>query len=92
LFLVLLCQRKDPFRLILFLLRLKPPRLRIARTEMKPKIRSKEPAQLRRLLLLIQKILVSTRRGNVLRNSFLRVPPLPRLLSGSLRMRNFSTS
>jgi hypothetical protein len=40
--------------------------------------------------------LVLTRRGNVLRNSFLRVPLLPRLLSGSLllpmRMRNFSTS
>jgi hypothetical protein len=44
LFLVLLFQREDLFRLFLFLLRPKPPRLRIARTEMKPKIHWKEPA------------------------------------------------
>jgi hypothetical protein len=47
-------------------------------------------------LLLIQKILFSTGRGNVLRSSFLRVPLLPRLLSGNLlfptRMMSFSTS
>jgi hypothetical protein len=96
LFLVLLWQRKDLFRLILFLLRLKPPRPRIARMEMMPNIHWRELAQLRRILLLIQKILVSTGRGNVLRSSFLRVPPLLRPLSGSLllpmRMKSFSTS
>jgi hypothetical protein len=96
LFLVLLCQRKDLFRLILFLLRPKPPRPRKARMVMMPKIHWRELARLRHLLLLIQKILVSTGRGNVLRSSFLRVHPLPRLLSGSLlfpmRMRNFLTS
>jgi hypothetical protein len=48
-----------------------------------------------RLLLLIQKILVSTERGSVLKSSFLRVPPPPKLLLGSLllpmRMMNFTT-
>jgi hypothetical protein len=83
LFLVLLCPRKDLFRLILFLLRPKPPRPRKARMEMMPKIHWRELARLRRLLLLIQKILISTERGNVLKRSFLRVPPLPKLLSGS---------
>jgi hypothetical protein len=96
LFLVLLFQREDLFRLILFLLRLKPPRPRKARMEMMPKIHWRELARLRRLLLLIRKILVSTGRGNALKSSFLRVPPLPKLLSGSLllpmRMMNFSTS
>jgi hypothetical protein len=38
LFLALLYQRKDLFRLILFLLHPKPPRLRKVRTEMMPKI------------------------------------------------------
>jgi hypothetical protein len=96
LFLVLLYQRKDLFRLILFLLHPKPPRLRKVRTEMMPKIRWKEQAQPRRLLLHTQKTLVSIGRGNMSRSSFLRVPLLLRLLSGSLllpmRMRNFSTS
>jgi hypothetical protein len=94
-FLVLLYQRKDLFRLILFLLHPKPPRLRKV-TEMMSKIRWKELARPRRLLLHTQKTLVSIERGNVSRSSFLRVPPLLRLLSGSLllpmRMRNFSTS
>jgi hypothetical protein len=96
LFLVLLYQRKDLFRLILFLLHPMPPRLSKVRTEMMPKIHWRELARLRCLLLLIQKILVSTERGSVLKSSFLRVPPLPKLLSGSLllpmRMRNFLTS
>jgi hypothetical protein len=96
LFLVLLYQRKDLFRLILFLLHPKPPRLRKVRTEMMPKIHWRELARLRHLLLLIQKILVSIERGSVLKSSFLRVHPLPKLLSGSLllpmRMRNFATS
>jgi hypothetical protein len=96
LFLVLLYQRKGLFRLILFLLRPKPPRPRKARMEMMSKIHWRELARLRHLLLLIQKILVLTGKGNVLRSSFLRVPPLPRLLSGSLllpmRMKSFSTS
>jgi hypothetical protein len=39
LFLVLLYERKDLFRLILFLLLPKPPRLRKVRTKMMPKIR-----------------------------------------------------
>jgi hypothetical protein len=39
LFLVLLFEKEDLFRLILFLLHPKPPRLRKARTEMMPKIR-----------------------------------------------------
>jgi hypothetical protein len=39
LFLALLFQREYLFRMFLSLLRLKPPRLRIAKTEMKPKIR-----------------------------------------------------
>jgi hypothetical protein len=38
LFLILLFQREDLFRIFLFLLRLKPPRLKIARTEMMPKV------------------------------------------------------
>jgi hypothetical protein len=96
LFLVLLYQRKDLFRLIMFLLHPKPPRLRKVRMEMMPKICWKELARLRHLLLHTQKTLVSIGRGNVSRSSFLRVPLLPRLLSGSLllpmRMRNFSTS
>jgi hypothetical protein len=95
LFLVLLYQRKDLFRLILFLLLLKPPRPRKARMEMMLKIRWKELARPRRLLLHTQKILVSIGKGNVSRSSFLRVLPLLRLLSGSLllpmKMRNFST-
>jgi hypothetical protein len=95
LFLVLLYQRKDLFRLILFLLHPKPPRLRKVRTEMMPKIHWKELARPGRLLLHTQKTLVSIGRGNVLRSSFLRVPPFLRLLSGSLplpmRLRNFLT-
>jgi hypothetical protein len=79
LFPVLLFQREDLFRLILFLLRPKPPRLRKARTEMMPKIRWREPVQLRRLLLHTQKSLVLTRRGSALTSSFLRVPLLPRM-------------
>jgi hypothetical protein len=71
LFLVLLYQRKDLFRLILFLPHLKPPRLRKVRTEMMPKILWKELAQLRRLLLHTQKTLVSIGRENVSRSSFL---------------------
>jgi hypothetical protein len=82
LFLVLLFQREDLFRLFLSLLRPKPPRLRTAKTEMKPKIRWKEPVQLRRLLLRFLKILVSIRRGNVSRSSFLRVPLLTRVWPG----------
>jgi hypothetical protein len=39
LFLALLFQREEPFRMCLFPLPPKPPRLRIAKTEMKPKIR-----------------------------------------------------
>jgi hypothetical protein len=96
LFLVLLYQRKDLFRQILFLLHPKPLRLRKVRMEMMPKIHWRELARLRHLPLLIQKILFSTGRGNMLKSSFLRVPPLPKLLSGSLllpmRMRNFLTS
>jgi hypothetical protein len=83
LFLVLLFRREDLFRLILFLLHLKPPRLRKARMEMMPKIHWRELARLRCLLLRIQKILVSIGRGSVLRSSFLRVLLLPKLLSGS---------
>jgi hypothetical protein len=71
LFLVLLFQREDLFRLILFLLRPKPPRLRKARTEMMPKIRWKEPARLCCLLLHTQKSLVLTRRGSASKSSFL---------------------
>jgi hypothetical protein len=96
LFLVLLYQRKDLFRLILFLLHPKPPRLRKVRTEMMPKIHWRELARPRRLLLQTQKTLVLTGRGNVSRSLCLRVPPLLRLLSGSLllpmRMRSCSTS
>jgi hypothetical protein len=96
LFLVLLYQRKDLFRLILFLLHPKPPRLRKVRTEMMPKIHWRELARPCHLLLQTQKTLVSIERGNMSRSSFLRVPPLLRLLSGSLlllmKMRNFSTS
>jgi hypothetical protein len=96
LFLVLLYQRKDLFRLILFLLHPKPPRLRKVRTEMMSKIHWKELARPRCLILHTQKTLVLIGRGNVSRSSFLRVPPLLRLLSWSLllpmRMRNFSTS
>jgi hypothetical protein len=44
LFLVLLFQREGLFRLILFLLHLKPPRLRKVRTEMMSRIRWKELA------------------------------------------------
>jgi hypothetical protein len=44
LFLVLLFQREDLFRLIMFLLRPKPPRLRKARMEMMPKIHWRELA------------------------------------------------
>jgi hypothetical protein len=44
LFLILLFQREDLFRLILFLLHLKPLRLRKARMEMMPKIHWKELA------------------------------------------------
>jgi hypothetical protein len=95
LFLALLFQREDLFRMFLSLLRLKPPRLRIAKMKMKPKIRWKEPARLRHLLLHFPKILLSIERGSVLRNSILRVPLLPRLLSGSLllpmKMTNFTT-
>jgi hypothetical protein len=83
LFLVLLFQREDLFRLILFLLRPKPLRLRKARMEMMPKIHWRELARLRHLLLRIQKILVSIGRGSVSRSSFLRVPLLPKLRSGS---------
>jgi hypothetical protein len=71
LFPVLLSQREDLFRLILFLLRLKPPRLRKARTEMMPKIRWKELVRLRRLLLHIQKSLVLIRRGSAPKSFFL---------------------
>jgi hypothetical protein len=63
--------------------------------EMMPKIPWRELARLCPLLLLIQKILVSTERGSVLMNSILRVPLLPKLLSGSLllpmKMTNFTT-
>jgi hypothetical protein len=96
LFLVLLFQRKDLFRLFLFLLRLKPPRLRKARTEMMSEIHWKEQAQLHRLLLHTQKSLVLIRRGNTLTNSFPQVPLLPRMWPGRplllKRMRKFSTS
>jgi hypothetical protein len=44
LFLVLLFQREDLFRLILFLMRLKPPRSRKARMEMMLKIQWRELA------------------------------------------------
>jgi hypothetical protein len=95
-FLVLLFQREDLFRLFLFLLRPKPPRLRKARTKMMLKIRWKEPAQLHHLLLHTQKSLVLIRRGNALMNSFPQVPLLPRMWPGRLlllkRMRKFLTS
>jgi hypothetical protein len=39
LFLALLFKREDLFRMFLSLLRLKPPRLRIAKMNVKPKIR-----------------------------------------------------
>jgi hypothetical protein len=55
LFPILLFQREDLFRLIMFLLRPKPPRLRKARMEMMPKIRLKELVRLRHLLLHIPK-------------------------------------
>jgi hypothetical protein len=71
LFLVLLFQREDLFRLIQFLLRPKPPRLRKARTEMMPMIHWKEPARLRCLLLHTKKSLVLIRRGNASKNSSL---------------------
>jgi hypothetical protein len=71
LFLVLLFQREDLFRLILFLLHLKPPRPRKARMEMMPRIHWRELAQLRHLLPLIQKILVSIGRGSMSRSLFL---------------------
>jgi hypothetical protein len=51
LFLVLLFQREDLFKLILSLLRPKPPKLRKAKTEIMPKIHWKEPVRLCRLLL-----------------------------------------
>jgi hypothetical protein len=65
LFLVLLFQREDLFRLFLLLLHPKPPRLRIARTEMMPKVHWRELARLCHLLLRIQRILVSIERGSV---------------------------
>jgi hypothetical protein len=71
LLLVLLFQRKDQFRLILFLLHPKPPRLRKVRTEMMPKTHWKGLARIRRHLLRIQKSLVSTGRGNASTRSFL---------------------
>jgi hypothetical protein len=71
LFLVLLFQREDLFRQILFLLRPKPPRLRKARAEMMPKIHWKAPARLRRLLLHTQKSLVLIKRGSALKSSSL---------------------
>jgi hypothetical protein len=64
LFLALLFQREEPFKMCLFLLPPKPPRLRTAKTEMKPKIRWKGPVRLHRLLLHFLKILVLIRRGN----------------------------
>jgi hypothetical protein len=71
LFLALLFKREDLFRMFLSLLRLKPPRLRIAKMKVKPKIRWKEPARLRHLRLHFPKILASTRRGNASRSSLL---------------------
>jgi hypothetical protein len=59
------------------------PRPRKARMEMMLKIHWRELSRLRRLLLRIQKILVSIGRGSVSRSSFLRVLLLPKLLSGS---------
>jgi hypothetical protein len=44
LFLALLFQREDPFRMFLSLLHLKPLRLRTAKMKMKPKIHWKKPA------------------------------------------------
>jgi hypothetical protein len=64
LFLTLLFQREEPFKMCLFLLPLKPLRLRTAKTEMKLKIHWKGPVQLRRLLLHFLKILVLIKRGN----------------------------
>jgi hypothetical protein len=96
LLLVLLFQRRYLFRLILFVLHPKPPRLRKVRMEMMPKTHWKGLARLHRHLLRIQKSLVSTGRGNASKSSFLRVPLLPKLLSGSpllpMRMLNFLTS
>jgi hypothetical protein len=71
LFLVLLFQRRDLSRLILFLLLLKPPRLTKIEMEMMPKIHWRELARLCHLLLHIQKILVSIGRGSESRSSFL---------------------
>jgi hypothetical protein len=45
LFLALLSQREGTFKMFLFPLPLKPPRLRTAKMEMKAKIRWKIPAQ-----------------------------------------------
>jgi hypothetical protein len=70
LFLVLLYQREDLFRLILFLLHPKPPRLRIVRIEMMLKIHWKALARPRRLLMHTQKTLVSIGKGNMSRSSF----------------------
>jgi hypothetical protein len=84
LFLALPFHREDLFKMFMSMLRLKPPRLRTAKIKMKPKIRWKEPAQLRRLRLRFLKILASTRRENVSRSSLLRVPPLTRMWSGRL--------
>jgi hypothetical protein len=55
LFLILLFQRDDLFRLILFLVRPKPPRPRKARMETMLKIHWRELARLCCLLLRIQK-------------------------------------
>jgi hypothetical protein len=49
-FLALLSQREGTFKMFLFPLPLKPPRLRTAKIEMKAKIRWKIPARRRRLL------------------------------------------
>jgi hypothetical protein len=65
LFLALLSQREEPFRMCLFSLPPKPPRLRTTKMEMKVKISWKGPVRLRRLLLHFLKTLVSIRKGNV---------------------------
>jgi hypothetical protein len=79
LFLALLPQREGPFKMCMFPLPPKPPRLRTAKMEMKAKIQWKGPARRCRLLLRFLKILALTRRGNVSRSSLLRVPPLTKL-------------
>jgi hypothetical protein len=64
-FLILLFQRRGPFRRILPLLLLKPPRLMVARTEMMLKFPEKRVASLRRLPLLFLKSRAWIKRGSM---------------------------